>query len=387
MWALDPDVRHLNHGSFGAVPIEILELQSEWRRRWEANPTAFVMNDLQPAVDRARSAVASLIGADPSNLALVRNASTGVASVLRSIEADLGPGDELLTTAQDYNAIRQMMEDTAGRTGASVVVAPVPFPVDGPSQVIDAVVDVVSERTRLAVIDHITSPTAVVFPIDDIVSRLEPDVPVLVDGAHGAGQVMLDVENLGASWYTGNLHKWTCAPKGAAFLHARSDRRAATVPTVISHGRNAPLGENDDRFQLLFDWLGTDDFSQWLVLPETLDLVGGLEPGGWPALIKRNHELVLAGREVICAAVGTDPPVPGSMVGTMAAIRLPDATGPTVEGELSPVMGELVEAGFETLAMNWPHWPSQVLRVSAHHYNRIEEYEDLAAVLRSKMSN
>ena len=250
-----------------------------------------------------------------------------------------------------------MMEHTAEHTGAKVVVAKVPFPLTGPEAVVGAIAAAVSDRTRLAVIDHITSPTAVVYPIPEIVAQLEPDVPVLIDGAHGPGQVPLELEALGASWYTGNLHKWTCAPKGSAFLHARQDRRAETVPTVISHGRNAPLADNEDRFQLLFDWLGTDDFSQWLVLPETLELVGGLEPGGWPALMKRNHEMILAGRRILADAVKTELPAPDAMVGTMASIILPEGAGPAPEGELSPLMAELLEDGFETLVMNWPEWP------------------------------
>jgi isopenicillin-N epimerase len=363
----------------------VLEAQSEWRRRWEVNTTAFVLNDLQPALAEARRSTALFIGADEQNLAFVRNASTGVASVVRSIEPELRAGDEFITTAQDYNAIRQTLEFTAERFGARVVVAQVPFPLESPDQVTEAILAVAGPRTRLAVIDHITSPTALVFPIEEIVTELEPEVPVLVDGAHGPGQVPLDVETLEASWYTGNLHKWTCAPKGAAFLHARSDRRAMTVPTVISHGRNAPIPEGSDRFQPLFDWLGTDDFSQWLVVPDALAMVERLESGGWPAVMKRNHELILAARRLVADAVGSDLPAPDEMIGTMAAIPLADASGPDPGGELSPLMGELVDAGYGTLVMNWPSWPSQLLRISAHHYNRIDEYAALAEELGNRL--
>ena len=381
MWALEPGTHHLNHGSFGAVLEEVLDLQQEWRRRFEANPSRFVFHELDGAVDRARDAVARFVGAEPAGIAPVRNATTGVASVLRSVEPWLQPGDQLLTTAHDYNAIRQILRFTAERTGAEVVVASVPFPVESPSQVTETVLGAVTDRTRIAVIDHITSPTALVYPLEQIVPALEPEIPVLVDGAHGPGQVPVALDDLGASWYTGNLHKWVCAPKGAAFLHARSDRLETTVPPVISHGYNAAIDSPGDRYRVLFDWLGTDDFSAWVVVPDVLRLVGGLETGGWEAVMKRNHDLVLDGRGVITAAVGTAPPAPEEMVGSMASVLLPDGDGPAPAGELSPLMDPLFDAGFAALVMNWPQWPRQLLRVSAHLYNTPDDYLALAEAL------
>ena len=363
----------MNHGSFGAVPIPVREEQARWRARWDADPTGFVYRDLVPGVERSREALARFLGADPGGLAFVRNASQGVASVIRSVESGLGPGDEMVTTSQDYNAVRQTLEFSARRTGASVRVVDVPFPIDDPARVTRLVCDAATERTKLVILDHITSPTALVFPVEDIVSTLEPEIPVLVDGAHGPGQVMLDLDALGASWYTGNLHKWVCAPHGAAFLHTRADLVDETVPTVISHAWNTPLIDGASRYLGLFDWTGTDDFSPWLVIPEALDVVGGLEPGGWPAVIERNHALVLAARETLCASLGIDPPAPESMIGTMAAVPLPDFDGPDPGGLLSPLNGQLIGDGFETIVGFWPGWPHQVMRVSAHHYNQLEE--------------
>ena len=381
MWSLSPDVHHLNHGSFGAVPVSVQEEQDEWRRRWEANTTGFVLEELQPALDQARLTLANFVEADPAGLVFVRNATTGVASVVRSIEHTLHPGDELLTTSHDYNAIRQTLEFVADRAGARVVVPEIPFPIGSPEQVTESILNAVTDRTRLAVIDHITSPTAVVYPIGDIVAGLEPEVPVVVDGAHGPGQLPLDISGIGASWYTGNLHKWTGAPKGAAFLHTRRDRIDETVPTVISHGWNAEIPEGRSRYWALFDWLGTDDMTPWLVVPEALRALAALDPDGWLGLMRRNHRLVLEGRSIICDKLGLEPPVPDEMVGSMAAILLPDATGQDPGDQLSPLNFELMKRGFETLVMVWPRWPHQVLRVSAHHYNTADEYGALAAVL------
>ncbi len=383
MWALEPETHHLNHGSFGAVLDEVLDLQSEWRKRLEANPSKFVFRDLQPAIDRARDALAEFVGADPALLVPVRNATTGVASVLRSVEPLLGPGDQLLTTAHDYNAVRQSLRFTAERVRAEVVVARVPFPIEDPTQVTEAIVAEVTPRTKLAVIDHVASPSALIYPIGEIVSALEPEVPVLVDGAHSPGQVPLAIDELGASWYTGNLHKWVCAPKGAAFLHARADRVGMTVPPVISHGYNAPVEGPKGRYRVVFDWLGTDDVSAWAVLPDVLRLVGGLETGGWDGVMKRNHDLILEGRRIVAGAVGTDLPAPDGMVGAMASVLLPDRAGSDPGSDLSPVMDELFDGGFVALVMNWPEWPRQLLRLSAHLYNTPDDYRALAEVLRT----
>jgi len=333
-------------------------------------------------MDRARDAVGEFVGADPAGLAPVRNATTGIASVLRSFETLLRPGDQLLTTAHDYNAVRQILRFTAERTGAEVVVARVPFPIEDPVQVTECVLAAVTPRTKLAVIDHVTSPTALVFPIQDIVGALEPKISVLVDGAHGPGQVPVAVDDLGASWYAGNLHKWVCAPKGAAFLHARADRIEMTMPAVISHGYNAMVESAEDRYHELFDWLGTDDFSSWAVVPEALRLVGGLEAGGWDGVMKRNHDLVLEGRRLISETVAISLPAPDEMVGSMASVFLPDATGLDPGGDLSPMMGELFDASFSAIVMNWPGWPSQLLRISAHLYNTSDDYSALAERLR-----
>jgi len=360
---------------------EVLDLQTDWRRRFEADPSRFVWRELQAAMDRSRRAVGEFVGADPVGLAPVRNATTGIASVLQSFEPLLLPGDELLTTAHDYNAVRQILRFTGERTGAVVVVARVPFPIEGPDQVTEAVLAAVTPKTKLAVIDHVTSPTALVFPIEDIVAALEPDIPVLVDGAHGPGQVPLKIDDLGSSWYTGNLHKWVCAPKGAAFLHARADRIEMTVPAVISHGYNAEVDSPEDRYHALFDWLGTDDFSAWALVPDALRLVGGLEAGGWDAVMKRNHDLVLEGRRLISETVAISLPAPDEMVGSMASVVLPDASGPDPGGELSPMMDELFDAGFSTIVMNWPRWPSQLLRISAYLHNTADDYSALAAIL------
>lgn len=378
LWNLDPETHHLNHGSFGAVPVAVQTVQDEWRRRWEANPTSFIHTEYQPALDQARNQVAQFVGADPEGFGFVRNTTSGIAGIVRSWESHLEPGDEILTTSQTYNAVRQTLEFSARRLGVSIVAVEVPLLLEDPEEVVRSVVGGITDRTRLAVIDHISSPTGQDFPIADIVGRLEPDIPVIVDGAHAPGQVDLNIGALNASWYVANLHKWVCAPKGAGLIATRSDRVADTFPTVISHAWPMPPGPG--RYRALFDWLGTDDPTPWLAAPEAIRVIGSSVPGGWSEVRHRNRELVLAGRDLILERLGVKTPYPDSMVGSMASIPLPNSTtAPT--NAMSPMTFDLIEAGFEVPVLFWPGHPNQVARISAHLYNNISEYEALADTL------
>jgi len=234
LWTLEPGLDFLNHGSFGACPRAVLEAQSEFRARMERQPLQFLARDLEGLCDEARAALAEFVGADPDDLVLVPNATTGVNTVLRSLQ--LGPGDEIVTTDHLYNSCRNALRWQEER-GARTVYAKVPWPIAGPWQVVEAVLGAVSERTRLVLIDHVTSPTGLIFPVGEIVRRLaERGIDTLIDGAHAPGMLPLDLRAIGAAYYTGNCHKWLCGPKGSAFLHVRRDRQARLHANVISHG-------------------------------------------------------------------------------------------------------------------------------------------------------
>ncbi len=375
-WRLDPALTHLNHGSFGACPGPVLEVQSRWRERVEADPTGFFRHDLWPALDQAREALAGFVGAEAEDLAFVANATAGVNAVLRSL--DLAPGDELLTTDHAYGSCRQALERVASRSGCRVVVARVPFPLAGPDDVVDAVLGPVGARTRLALVDHVTSPTALVFPVDRLVAALTArGVDTLVDGAHAPGMLDLDVARLGAAWYVGNCHKWICAPRGAAFLHARRDRQAPLWPLVLGEGRPPAAGPVPDLHRA-FDWPGTFDPSPWLAVPDAIRWVGSQLPGGWPAVRARNRSLALDARAHLCAALGVPPPAPEAMIGSMAALPLP--AGLTLDrGEGRDRLRD--EHGIVVPVIPWPNSVSTLLRVSAHLYNRPDDYERLIRAL------
>jgi isopenicillin-N epimerase len=386
LWPLDPAVTFLNHGSYGACPKAVLEHQAALRAELEAEPVLFLGRKLDERLDLARARLGEFVGADPDDLAFVTNATGGVNAVLRSLA--FSSGDEVLTTDHCYAACKNTLDYVAGRAGVKVNVAVVPFPLASPDEVVAAVMAKVTPKTRLALLDHITSPTALVLPIARLVSELDArGIDTVVDGAHGPGMVPLDLNTLGAAYYTGNCHKWLCTPKGSAFLHVRRDRQAAIHPLTISHGH---VGEREGRtrFRLEFDWMGTSDPTAWLTVPMAIDYLGSLVPGGWPALMARNRALALEARGLLQDAVGAAPVCPDEMVGSIASVRLPDSplTNPKWR-QPDPLQPRLFgQWGIEVPVMRWPAAPKRLVRVSCQLYNQRAQYAKLADALRKELA-
>jgi len=386
-WTIDPDIVFLNHGSFGACPKPVLAAQAELRGRLEREPCDFMAREWEGRVDEARTALARFVGADPDALALVTNATMGVNTVLRSLS--FAPGDEILVVDQGYNACHNAARFVAERSGARVVVAHAPFPLADPGEVTSAILERVTERTRLALVDHVTSATGLVLPIEAIVQGLDArGVDTLVDGAHAPGMIPLALDALRAAYYTGNCHKWMCTPKGSGFLYVRPDRQDLVHPLVISHGRNARRHDRS-RFRLEFDFTGTQDPTAWLVIPDAIRFMGSLLPGGWDALRERNHALAVRGRSLLGDALGIEAPAPESMIGSLATVPLPPARDAKDMAPLSvdPIMAALFERyRIEVLASVWPAAPGRILRVSAQVYNEESHYARLALALRELLA-
>jgi isopenicillin-N epimerase len=384
LWALDPSITFLNHGSFGACPVVVLEAERELRLRIEREPLRFFIRELEPLLDGARAELAQFVGADPRDLVFVANATSGVNAVVRSIP--LESGDELVTTNHAYNACKNALEYAAARAGARVVVARVPFPITGPERVIEAVLGAVTSRTRLVLIDHVTSPTALVFPVREIVTRLaERGIDTMIDGAHAPGFLPLDVGAIGAAYYTANCHKWLCGPKGAGFLHVRRDRQDRVRPLAISHGANITRSDRS-RFWLEFDWPGTFDPTPMLCVPAALRFMGALRSGGYAELMEDNRSLARAARARICDALGVEPPCPDAMIGPMASIPLPD--GPVDAPKAFPFLDSLQDALFSRYAIEvpvfpFPALPKRLMRITAQAYNAPTDYERLCDALRA----
>jgi isopenicillin-N epimerase len=362
----------------------VLAAQAELRARLEREPVDFMAREWEPRMDEARAALARFVGAEPDALAFVSNATSGVNTVLRSLR--FAPGDEILVTNHGYNACLNAARFAAEQSGARVVVAELPFPLADPEEVTRAILERVTERTRLALMDHVTSVTGLVLPIEEVVRGLEArGVDTLVDAAHAPGMVPLALDALAAAYYTGNCHKWMCTPKGSAFLYVRRDRQDRVHPLSISHGRNANRSDRS-RFRLEFDFTGTQDPTAWLAIPEAIRFMGSIFPGGWDELRARNRGLVLRGRAILCDALGIAPPAPESMIGSLAAVPLPPGP-PSAASVLSltvdPIMATLRERyRIETLASVWPAAPRRTLRVSAQAYNDEAQYARLAAAVK-----
>ncbi len=381
-WMLSPNVCFLNHGSFGACPIPVLERQREWRELIERQPVRFFMRRLEEQLELALGELAGFVGAAPEDMAFMSNATEGVNTVLASCPVE--PGDEWLVTDQEYNASANALNYWAGVRGATVRVVSLPFPLVSSDQAVEAIVGAVGERTRMALFDHVTSQTGLVLPVERIVPALrEKGVESLVDGAHALGMLPLELGELGPAYYTSNAHKWLCCPKGAAFLFVRRDRQESLRPLAISHGANSPRTDRS-RFQLEFGWRGTDDPTAWLVVPQAIRFLRGLFPGGFAQLRASNRALVLGARDKLCEVLEIEAPAPEDMIGSLAAVPIwprTDDGQPNSPFAIDPVQQALYTHGVEVPVQAWPKAPSRVLRVSAQAYNSQEQVDYLVQEL------
>ena len=380
-FSLDPSVIYLNHGAFGACPRVVAAVQQEFRDRLERNPVHFFMRELEKLLDETRAALGPFLGANPDDLGFVPNATAGVNTVLSALEFEAGA--EIVINDHTYPACRNAVQYWAARRSLQVRIAKVPFPLTDADEISAAILAQVNARTRLVLLDHIMSPSGLITPLEPLVRTLhERGIDTLVDGAHGPGMLPLDLERLGAAYYTGNLHKWGCAPKGAAFLWVRRDRQALIHPLVISHGWAAPRTDRS-RFLLEFDWPGTLDASAILSIPSALSFLGGLFAGGLPALYAHNHALALAGRDTLCAALGTQPPSPDAALGSLAVALFPENTpkAPTPDA----LYNALVARGIEVPIVPLPGYPSGFVRIAAQVYNSEAEFVTLAEALREEL--
>lgn len=368
-WGFEPGVRFLNHGSYGAVPREVLAVQAAWKARMESQPVAFFQDILPGALRESACAVAPYFGAVPERFGFVTNASAGTNAVLRSLE--FAPGDEIVTTDHVYNAVRMNLRDLAARTGARVIELPIGLPVQGARQIVAAVQHSITPRTKIILIDHIASASALIMPVAEVIAiGRAAGIPVLVDGAHGPGMVDLDIETLGATWYVGNLHKWMCAPRGAAFIAPAADA-PMVHPVVISHdyGRG---------FTAEFDRVGTHDATAWLATPGAVEFH---ERIGGAASRQRNRALARQIGEDLARAFGTETGGPDSMFGSMVTIRLPLALPPTIETgrALRAAMWQRQRIEVPVMALAGALW----LRISVAAYNDRTDYEGLVDALKS----
>ena len=358
----------------------MLERQNALREIMEMDPVEFIENLGVGLWEEALNQLSDFINADPAGMAFVPNATTGVNTVLASLKLDAG--DKILVTDTTYQACRNAVDAVAERSGCEVNVACIPVPLDDEEYAVEAVLDAVDDRTRLALIDTISSPTGIRMPFERLVKDLQNlGIDVLLDAAHGPGLVPLDIDALNAAYVTGNCHKWLCTPKGSAFLHVREDKRSMR-PLVISHGATLPKSMGS-RFRLEFDWTGTLDPTPWMCIPLAIEYLASVFPGGWDKIMERNRNLALKARSHIISEVGLQPVCSEDFVTSMAAFIVP---GPPFSPDPDPLHTRLLEKhGVQVPVLGWLPHNRRYLRVSAHLYNSIDQYERLAQALKSEL--
>lgn len=374
-FALDPAIHFLNHGSFGAAPAPVAEAAAGWRSKIEARPIEMMGRRMNDLLADTKMAIGAYIGADPERIGLVTNATSGVGAVLRSIVWKAG--DQIIISNQGYNAVRQAAHFCCERFGCEMIVVDLPLPMLESSEVCDRLVGAITGRTRLVIVDHITSPTALILPVAQIARACRAaGVRCLIDGAHAPGMLPLQVDAIGADWYTGNLHKWVCAPKGSAFLVAAPDTAPWTHPETTSHF----YGHG---FTKEFDWQGTRDFANWLAIPAAIDFVTNAYPGG---LMVHNHALAAWAQRLLCArfetqaASGTDE----SLIGSMATVALPHEIAARFASAAAFQATLYERHHIEVPVIDWGG--SWFVRVSAQAYNGPSDYLALAAAVAAERS-
>ncbi len=378
-WPLDPSATYLNHGTVGVTPLRVMEAQRQIRDEIERHPSRFLLREaagrfatstsprsrLRQAADR----VAAFLGARGEDLVFVDNVTAGANAVLRSFPFE--PGDEILVSDLGYGGVTRAAVFAARTRGAIVRTVEVPWPFRA-ERIADALVEAAGPRTRLAIVDHVSSGSALVLPVAAIAKRLkERGVPVLVDGAHAPGAIPVDIPSLGVDWYVANLHKWAWAPRSTGILWTRPERQADIHPAVISWGL-------DDGYTAEFDWVGTRDLTPYLASTAALDL---LEEWGGPAVREYNHSLAWRAGQHLAERWGTTFDVPESMIGTMAALPLPEGWGRTAEEARAVRDSLLFDHGIEVQMHDWRGrlW----IRVATQIYNDMDDIERLAEAMQA----
>lgn len=387
-WTLDPTLDFLNHGSYGATPCAVQEVADSIRERAESDPVRFLKVDLEPMLDGARRAVAAFVNCHAVDLAPVPNATFGLATVLSS--TPLTPGDEILITDHEYQSLQNELERVCRVTGARTVRATIDFPIASPDLVAERVIASITPRTKLVIISHVTSATALVFPVDAIVRECNRrGIDVMVDAAHAPGQIPVDVRALNPTYWLCSGHKWLCGPRASGFLYVRPDRQRMIRPITLG-SRAHKVRADRSLFLRDFDYLGTDDRVPLLALPAAIAHMGRIFRGGWPALMRRNHEVAMHGRQLILDVLGIESPAPECMVGCMSTVPLPE---PPAHALNRPTQYDdaLQDALYERHRIVVPVWRwgpanQRVIRISAQAYNTPEQYRKLAEALKIELA-
>lgn len=367
---LDPEIVFLNHGSFGATPKPVFDVYQNWQRELERQPVEFLGRRARDLMAESRAALADYLGVQRDDLVYVTNATVGVNIVAHSI--NLGPGDEVLTTDHEYGACDRTWRFLARKDGFAYINQPVSVPLTSVERFVEQLWQGVTAKTKIIFLSHITSPTAIVFPVTEVCRRArEQGILTLVDGAHAPGQIPLDLDKIGADYYTGNLHKWLCAPKGAGFLYARPEVQALLEPLVISWGWQSEM-PGTSQFVDHHEWQGTRDLSPFLAVPAAIRFQ---QENNWTEVQDDCHALALEAEMRIRGLMGLSSLyIDDSWFAQMVAVLLPAGTD-------SVALKEFLYHNYriEVPVIEWNG--TTLLRVSIQGYNLSRDIDALMMAL------
>jgi len=380
-WSLPADVKYLNHGAFGPAALEVQQTRQQWSDRLQTEPFDFFVRQQEAELRLGAECLGEFIGTSADNLAFTENATAGMNVVARSL--DLSPGDEVLTTNHAYGAVLRIWRIICKEAGANLVVKQLPHPLTDHQQIVDSLFSAATEKTKLIVVDHITSPTATIFPVAEICSRAQQvGVPVCIDGPHALAVLPLNLDELGCDYYVASGHKWLSAPFGSGFLYAHPRWQQQLDPAVISWGGSLAGGEA--RWQDDFHWPGTRDAAANLTISTAIDY---LCRAGVRNFRRRSHDLAQYARYRICEVTGLPAEIPDSpqWYGSMIALPLPPGDEPPLKrGVRDPLQSVL----WKNYRIEVPvvHWGgNRYLRVSCHLYTSAREIDALAEALREAL--
>lgn len=378
LWYLDKGMVFLNHGSFGACPIFLLNKQAQYRQQMESQPLKYFIRDADEMLYNTKRALSQFIGANADDLVFVDNATSAVNIVLKSFP--FKNGDRILITNQIYPACRNTVYKIAKEKKLIIDEVITPPTLKSDEDLTNEIIKYIKPNTVFALFDHISSLPGIIFPVKQLTNILEKKgIVVMIDGAHAPGMIPLNLNELNPAFYTGNCHKWMCTPKGSAFLTVRKDMQDIISPLVTSRSYGEIVTELSE-FQYNFSWQGTRDISPFLTISDSIEYFENIYPGGWKNIMIANHKLVLEAGKKICEEFDIEQSYPESMIGSIYGIPFFDEGKENVE-KLNK-RSELQERLFhdyriEAMVSFFPRAPKRFLRISSQIYNTIEQYQYL----------
>ncbi|MCX7736875.1 MAG: aminotransferase class V-fold PLP-dependent enzyme [Candidatus Kapabacteria bacterium] len=372
LWYLDENITFLNHGSFGATPKTVLEAVTKWQIELEKEPVEFFLNRYFDLIRQLAEGLGKILGSDGDSIVFVDNATTGINTVLKSIQSEMNNDDEILFTNHIYPAARNSVFYLCEKTGAKPIEVFIPYPMTDINQVTEIIKKSITPKTKLLLIDHIFYTCGIVAPLNEIIDICRKNgTYVLVDGAHAPGMIELKLDELQADWYTGNCHKWMFSPKGCAFLWTRKELQEKTKPLSISLFHNQGYCKE-------FDWTGTKNPALWLALNEAIDFI---DQFGLKNIQDYNHNLLIKGIEIVSDITKIEFKTPVSYFGSLAAFELP--INIQIDSETTHKLRDIFYNDYK-IEIPFIHFDDKIwFRFSSQIYNEPDDYVKLGEAVKT----